>query len=81
MIYWYCEEHFHSEYDGFPHSILLEGANQEGLLKPLQKYAEPTNEVSTWLDENVGATKWKNIYGMIIFTEKESAIAFILKWS
>ena len=78
--YWYSDS-LHPENVKFPHYILLDGGNAEGVLKSLQMVAEPTDVVSAWLNENVGINNWKNLYGTLLFTEKEFAMAFILKWS
>ncbi len=67
--------------NNYRHCILLDGGNSEKILKPLQKAAEPTDEVTEWLNENIGEDNWQNIHGLLSFKNKESAMAVILKWS
>lgn len=78
MIY-HCFEKDHI----LQHSVILESANQEGLLMTT-KYAELRPEVKTWLTENIGidGTDWDLLTpGIIRFNSKENVLAFILRWS
>lgn len=65
-----------------PHAVILESANQEGLLMTT-KYAELRPEVKTWLVENIGidGTDWDLLTpGIIRFNSKENVLAFMLMW-
>ena len=77
MKYWYNDK-----IPSHPHAVLFKVANQENLLK-LSKAATPRDEVVEWLNENIGVNQWEQapLIGMINFTHKESALAFILRWS
>lgn len=77
MIY-----HFEKDYL-FQHFVVLESANQEGLLMTT-KYAQLRPEVKEWLTENIGidGTDWDLLTpGIISFKSKENVLAFILRWS
>lgn len=78
MKYWYTPAPYAIK--AYRHYILLDGGNKEGLLKPMKK-ATPTDEVVEWLNENIGVDNWIELHGMFLFIEKESAMAFLLKWS
>ena len=78
MIY-----HYFGEDHILPHAVILESANQEGLLM-ITKYAELRPEVKTWLIENIGVdgTDWDLLTpGIIRFNSEENVLAFILRWS
>lgn len=65
------------------HSVILEVANQEGLLT-ITKWAELRPEVKKWLTENIGidGTDWDLLTpGIIRFNSKENVLAFMLMWS
>jgi len=65
------------------HSVVLEPANQEGLLLTT-KWAELRPEVREWLTENIGVdgTDWELLSpGIIRFNSKEDVLAFMLRWS
>ncbi len=66
----------------FEYCIIPAVANQERLFK-MTKWAELTNEVKMWLDENIGANHWMMYdHGVVIgFVCKEDAMAFMLRWS
>ena len=82
MRYWFAPRTKEkNKINAYRHCILLDGGNAEKLLKPLQKVAEPTDEVTEWLNENIGVNKWRNTHGLLAFRYKEEAMAFLLKWS
>ena len=66
----------------YVHCILPAATNKEGLFQ-LQKAAMLTNEVTMWLDENIGANDWYIAAGgsIIGFIAEEDAMAFMLRWS
>ena len=78
MIY----HHFKKDHS-LQHSVILEAANQEGLLT-MTKWAELKPEVKEWLTENIGidGTDWDLLTpGIIRFNSKENVLAFMLRWS
>lgn len=65
----------------YPHTILLEPANSEGLVRH-SKLAILTDEVMGWLYENVGEDNFLWSYSSVIsFTTKEAAMGFMLRWA
>ncbi len=76
---------YHCFKEDYPlqHAVILESANQEGLLMTT-KYAELRPEVKKWLTENIGidGTDWDLLIpGIIRFNSKENVLAFMLRWS
>jgi len=65
----------------YPHAVLLAVSNEEGLLKHT-KLATLEDEVTDWLNDNVGDNEWTFYYiGLIGFKSKEDAMGFILRWA
>ncbi len=76
---------YHCFKEDYPlrHAVILESANQEGLLL-ITKYAQLRPEVKEWITENIGidGTDWDLLTpGIIRFNSKENVLAFILRWS
>lgn len=63
----------------YPHYVMLDAANEEGLLK-VSKLATLRDDVVAWLDENIGQGTYIHSNGIISFVNKEDAMAFILRW-
>lgn len=73
--------YYHSVTEPYQHGIILSSGNEDGLCKQ-SKLATLTDEVTQWLDENIGINKWRFDYSAIIsFETKEDAMAFKLMWS
>lgn len=66
----------------FEHCIIPDPMNSENLYQ-MTKDARLKKEVTTWLDENIGANNWLLDHtGVILeFNSKEDAMAFKLMWS
>ena len=66
--------------DEYPHMIILESANREGLVKH-QKLAVLTDEIIDWLAENFGGNCYLWTFSNVIgFSSKEDAMGFMLRW-
>ena len=73
MDYW-----FNDAYE-FPHIVVLAPANEEDLLG-FSKVAILKPEIALWLDENIGYDMYLHDGGVLSFSTKEDALAFILRW-
>lgn len=68
--------------DKYPHMIVLTPGSEDRLTK-FSKLAQLTNDVLSWITENIGENDdvWVWSYsGIIGFKYKEDAMGFLLRW-